>query len=107
MMRFQFYRLAAGVENQPVLQPFGHEFEQVAIQSIKDLSDEARTAVEARFQMLSKNRQPDEAGQIVLFASKLGDPPGVIVAAELVETFPRSTRKLQWTWGESASRNIG
>ena len=100
MMRFQFYLLSAGSEGQATLKPLGHEFEQVAVQSMKDLSEEARTAVEARFQMLSKNRQPGESGQIVLFAPLLGDPPGVIVAAELVEHFPRSPRRLQWTWGE-------
>jgi hypothetical protein len=96
--------ISAGAENLPRLTPLGEEFEYMANKSLAALPEDAKEGINARFQMIMRNRHPGETGQVVLFTTTLGEPPGSIIAAEVIDRMPHSPRRLQWAWGEQSTR---
>jgi hypothetical protein len=99
-MRFQFYRLAQGSQGAPVLSAVGPEFERTVNNTMGTLREDAIADAEARFTEVVRNRQPGD-GQIVLLTTTLGEPPGSVVAVEVIDSMPGRTR-LQWAWSDGS-----
>lgn len=95
-MRFQFYSLAEGELGAPVVTPVGDEFERTVNNTMGSLQADAIADAEARFAHLVRNRHSGD-GQIVLMSPMLGEPPGSIIAVEVVDPLLRQAR-LQWAW---------
>jgi hypothetical protein len=90
--------------NLPALAPISEEFEFMVDNAMGTLPEEAREAINARFQMIVRNTILGDAGQVVLFTTTLGEPPGSIIAVEAIDPMPRSPRRLQWAWGAGPIR---
>lgn len=101
-MRFQFYIMAQGDLGAPVLTPIGEEFERNVDGTMGTLQADAIADVETRFAKVVRNRQPGD-GQLLLLTPTLGEPPGVVIAVEVVDPHLRQAR-LQWAWHDGAIR---
>lgn len=99
-MQFQFYVLAQGNEGIPVLSPVGPGFERTVNDTMGTLRQDAMADAEARFAEVANNRQPGE-GQIILMTTTLGEPPGSVIAVEVIDPHPRQ-RRLQWAWSDGS-----
>jgi hypothetical protein len=95
-MRFQFFILAQGNVGAPILSPVGKEFERKVDGTMGSLREDAIADAETRFAEVVKNRQPGD-GQIVLMTPTLGEPPGAILALEVIDPLLKKAR-LQWAW---------
>lgn len=101
-MRFQFYLLAQGEFGAPTLAPVGEEFERTVSNTIGSLPADAIADAETRFAEVVRNRQPGD-GQLLLLTPTLGEPPGVVIAVEVVNPLLRQAR-LQWAWHDGTIR---
>ncbi len=100
VMQFQFYMLAQGDQGVPVLSPVGLGFERTVDNTMGTLRKDAIADAEARFAELIRSHQPGE-GQIVLITATLGEPPGSVIAVEVIDSFP-GHRRLQWAWSDGS-----
>jgi hypothetical protein len=94
--------LFSGAQGCPELVAVGDVFERTVNMTVGTLRANAIAECEKRFAEVVKNRQPGD-GQIVLFTSTLGQPPGSIIAVEVVDSIPQE-RKLQWAWSDGTIR---
>ncbi len=99
-MRFQFYLLEQGNQGVPVLSPVGPEFEQTVNNTMGTLKEDAVVVVENRFHEIVSERHSD-SGQIILINPTLGEPPGSIIAVEVIAPYSQQ-KKLQWAWTDGS-----
>lgn len=99
-MRFQFFILAQGNLGAPILSPVGEEFERKVNNTMRSLREDAIADAEARFAEVVRNRQPGD-GQIVLLTPTLSEPPGAILALEVIDPMLKKAR-LQWAWHDGS-----
>ena len=95
-MHFQFYGVTAGEFSRPSLTEIPNTaFEIPPSASAAKWYDE----VMARFNVLIRERP--EIGNIVVISDTICDPPGGIIAAEVITTNPSNGRRLQWLYSGS------
>lgn len=85
-MRFQFYTLEAGSCALP-------ELREIAGSEIECRHEESLAAVAAQFHRLVAEKP--SLSNVVVISPTLGDPPGMVIAAELVQSLPARTREQQ------------
>lgn len=100
-MRFQFYMMTPADNGYAGITPIGQIFEREINNTMGTLLQDAVAEFDVVFQQLVAQRQSGD-GQIVLWCS-IGEPPGSIVAVEVISQFA-GRRVLQWTWHDGSIR---
>jgi hypothetical protein len=103
-MIFKFVMLCNGDNGKLKLTSISDEFEIAVSNMMGKTKADARAECEEKFQELVNSRHNNQIdnGQILLFTSTIGDPPGSIIATELITSSEK--HELTWNWHDGSHR---